>query len=417
MSRIRIRHPDLPPALQTWLLVDAHGLPRYWATVWQSLKQGGLASGTVGLRLAAIDRLYASVAEQAGQDCLDQLLAHRDVDRLLTALEGFYSVLRNEAARNGTNTDKQWQAAVEFVRCMLTGLGLADRAIGVLDAGLTRLDSLYAALTPGRGTKRARVRALPASVVENLYEIADPASLKNPFRTEAAKWRNYALLLMLLHQGLRRGEALILPCNAIKDGCDYETGERRTWLDVSPSPWGQDEDPRYLVPSLKTVLSQRQIPISEDIVEIVDHYTTNFRGKQDHPFLFASRWKRPLAIPSLNSVLKVLSESLSPGAVRDLNDRNSVNAVSPHDLRHTCAVVRLSEFVSSGMEMKLALQNLRTFFGWTRESEMPLHYAEAFFEDRLKDVWQRKQDDRVVMLRHLQRIEQNAGVLSENLSI
>ncbi len=415
MSRIRISHRDLPPALQTWLLIDAYGLPRYWATVWQSLKEAGLAPNTVGRKLAAIDRLYESVAEQAGQDCLDRLIFDRDLDQLLTCLEGFYSLLRNESARHGTATDKQWQAALDFIRTILAGLDQGAGAHGKLDTGLTRIETLYAALTPGRGTKRARLRALPASVVEDLYEIADPTSPRNPFNTEAARWRNYALLLLLLHQGLRRGEALILPCNAIKDGYDHSVREQRMWLNVTTLP-NDDEDPRFERPSLKTALSHRQIPISEDVVAVVDHYATNFRGKQGHPYLFASRLNRPLALPSLNLVFAVLSKALSEPALRDLKDRNGATSVSPHDFRHTCAVVRLSEFVSGGMEMKLALQNLRSFFGWSRQSEMPLHYAEAYFEDRLKDVWHRKLDDRVEMLRQLRRIESNADVISDNFS-
>ncbi|PSD09813.1 integrase, partial [Stenotrophomonas maltophilia] len=39
------------------------------------------------------------------------------------------------------------------------------------------------------------------------------------------------------------------------------------------------------------------------------------------------------------------------------------------------------------------------FFGWSRESQMPLHYARAVFEDRLSSVWNNAFDDRVEVLR------------------
>lgn len=57
--------------------------------------------------------------------------------------------------------------------------------------------------------------------------------------------------------------------------------------------------------------------------------------------------------------------------------------------------------------MELALQNLRVFFGWTKDSEMPRHYARAYFEDRLITVWQKKFDDRMDVLRAIHSIERD----------
>jgi len=49
--------------------------------------------------------------------------------------------------------------------------------------------------------------------------------------------------------------------------------------------------------------------------------------------------------------------------------------------------------------MDEALQKLRTFFGWSRQSTMPSRYARAVFEDRLAGVWNNAFDDRVALLR------------------
>ena len=74
--------------------------------------------------------------------------------------------------------------------------------------------------SPTRSAKRKVVRALPSSVVEDIYVIIDPNSKRNSFRSEGQRWHNYSLFLLELHQGLRRGEALILPVDAIKDEYD-----------------------------------------------------------------------------------------------------------------------------------------------------------------------------------------------------
>ena len=59
-----------------------------------------------------------------------------------------------------------------------------------------------------------------------------------------------------------------------------------------------------------------------------------------------------------------------------------------------------------GGEMDLALQNMRGFFGCTRDSEMPRHSARAYFDVRLMSVWQ-KFDDRAEVLRAIHAVERN----------
>ena len=91
-------------------------------------------------------------------------------------------------------------------------------------------------LNPNGSVKRRRtqeiIRSLPAAVIEALYEMLDPALPTNPFRNEAAKWRVFILFVVLLHQGLRRGELLLLPADAVKEEYDNKFGRRRYWLNV-----------------------------------------------------------------------------------------------------------------------------------------------------------------------------------------
>lgn len=412
MSRIRIRHPDLPAGLQTWVLVGPSGVPRFWAAVWQTLKCANQAESTLGRHLSAIERLYVHVVNTTGHDALDTMISQSDFEALGVALQGFFSVLRNEAIRTGEDNSRSWATALQFIRDIAGG---SKRSAGLqamrrLETHLSQFETLYASLTPSRRrTKPARLRALPATVVEELLNTSDPCSPLNPFRTEQARWRNHALLLLLLFQGLRRGEALILPANACHDGVDPSTGEMTLWLDVD-NLVGED-DPRSERPGIKTAHSRRQIPIHEDVVSVLDHYVRNFRGRQDHVFLFASDRGRPISLRSVTYIFQVLSEALSETAKLDLWHRCKAKAVTAHDLRHTCAVARLGQYTDSGMDQKLAIQCLRSFFGWSKDSQMPNHYAQAHYEDRLKTVFRKRFDDRVEILRQLHRIDRNSSLL------
>jgi hypothetical protein len=59
----------------------------------------------------------------------------------------------------------------------------------------------------------------------------------------------------------------------------------------------------------------------------------------------------------------------------------------------------MRELIADGMDMELASQSLRVFFGWSRSSDMPRHYARAYFEERLNQVWDKRLDDRLNVLR------------------
>jgi integrase len=60
-----------------------------------------------------------------------------------------------------------------------------------------------------------RVRSLAAEVIEALYELLDPESPRNPFRDGSSRWRVYIIFILLLHQGLRRGELLCMSSDGL----------------------------------------------------------------------------------------------------------------------------------------------------------------------------------------------------------
>ncbi|HTP27651.1 MAG TPA: hypothetical protein VMK12_18620, partial [Anaeromyxobacteraceae bacterium] len=121
-----------------------------------------------------------------------------------------------------------WLAARRFAvgSCeLLAYSGGPERLRRLRDAldGLSRLDHHLAV---GRSKRPQRPRGLPAAVIEDLYDLVLPESPRNPFRTDVLRWRNYVIVLLLLHQGLRRGELLQLAAPLVIRGSrEFESVE------------------------------------------------------------------------------------------------------------------------------------------------------------------------------------------------
>lgn len=401
MARVRLRHPAIPPALTGWTLLDAYGRPRYWAAVWAAMDGARLQNATLAEHLRAIEALYLSVESQTGSDCLDRLIAELDFDGLESALESHFVSQRNRAMQSAS-TAQNWRIAVAFVSTCVNRLAKsADQRVGNIHSRLLRLDQLYTALQMPRAKRPETVRALPAAVVEDLYEVLTPFSPRNPFRTERLQWRNFAIVLLLLHQGLRRSEILALSADAIKQESIPGQQTMRCWLDVTENAY-EPTDPRAEAATLKNRYATRQMPIASNLTELIENYRNNYRGKLAHSYLFASQAGAPLSKRSINAVCTMLSHSLKPSAIKELTRLRSISCIRPHDFRHTCAVMRLRQFVDAGTDMDTALQKLRVLFGWSRNSTMPQRYARAYFEERLATVWQDAFEVHIDALRRLE---------------
>lgn len=405
-----VRLPEIPQRLHGALLVDGCGLPRYWAVVWAQFVLADLAELTRLSKLHAIERLYAYAEELFGIGALDDALFSLDEARLGTILEGWFVSIRNQP-RVTSSDQERWRAGLDFVVTVTTWLGQGTRhenRLARLDARWQRLNLLYGQLQIQRHHRTNMLRALPAVVVEAMYALLDPESDTNPFKGTRTRWRVFTAFALMLHQGLRRGELLLLNANAIKSGLDTRQQRRRYWLNVSEQ--GRvDTDFRYSRPGIKTADSIRQVPVSEVTANLVQCYVDNYRGRPDHPYLLNAQTNTPLSTESLTKLFARLSMALPAAALAELEDRTGKTSVTPHDLRHTCAVVRLNQLLSQGDSMDEALQKMRTFFGWSRASDMPTHYARAVFEDRLAAVWNDAFDDRLAVLRALPPGIRDAG--------
>ncbi|WP_232064159.1 site-specific integrase [Paraburkholderia dioscoreae] len=396
----------VPSALRGPVLVDDVGLPRYWAAVWSAMTASQLADSTHTKKLRYLEDLYQHADRLLGPNALDDALAELDDGALAQILESWFVSIRNQPAVTGAD-EKRWQAGLGFVTTVVTWLSksqVADERLQRIEQRLHRLSTLYSQLHVRRDNSVETVRSLPASTVEALYALLDPESPQNPFERDKTRWRVFVAFVLMLHQGLRRGEVLLLAADAVKSAYDHKQLRTRYWLNVQENEYATTEgDSRYSKPSIKNVHSIRQVPVSELTASLVQRYVENYRGRPDHSFLLNSQTDAPLSTETLTKVFAQMSRCLPVEVLTELKDRTGKDAVTPHDLRHTCAVVRLRQLLEQGDAMDEALQKLRTFFGWSKASTMPSRYARAVFEDRLTGVWNDAFDDRVALLRALPR--------------
>jgi len=380
------------------ICVRQSGLPRYWSVIWIDVIKASRGATTKRRYIVALHQLYESVHRQHGNDCLDRLISDLDFDAIEHCLIGFLAQLRNAAAVAGVDRTSIWKSALSFVTDIIRLSGRdSGRQIAEIEANLLRLDALFRTIAPNGKRKSPSVRALPASVIEELYEIFKPDSLRNPFKTEELRWRNLLIFMVLLRFGLRRGEAALLHCNSFKEDFDPVSGEIVHWLDVEET---NDFDPRYEKPGHKTGNSQRQLPPSRDLLELAQLYIQNYRGRVNFPHLFISQKVKPLSLRAFNEIFETVTKCLSEEA-KDALKKQGLKSVSCHDLRHTAAVVRMKRYQEAGFNLDMAQEKLRSYFGWSRGSNMPILYAKAFFDTHLAEVWGEKFDNFVGALRRV----------------
>jgi len=383
-----------------FVLTDDIGLPRYWAAAWTLIVGGSLAPSTLKQRLANVEAFYVFSEADRSLGSLDDALGSLNMSLLEEMLESFFVTLRN-VPEVGATAEQRWRDALAFVRDTCERIARTPALSAQLDEmriRLERLDRMYGQLRIAKKSMPAFVRALPARVMQELYDAVIPYSKTNPFKTESSQWRVYVTFLLLLHQGLRRGEALSLPADFLKS--ENTPSGRQFWLNVRTNEY-ENDDIRHTAPSIKTNASIRQIPVSGRTATALMVYLENYRGKQNHSFFLCSARGQPLSAEGIHYFFKRLSATLSKEGNKILYDRTGMRSISAHDLRHTAAVVRIKQLLAKGDPMPETLQKMRSFFGWAVDSPMPQLYAKAAFEERLNTVWNDAFDDRIAMLMEL----------------
>jgi integrase len=371
-------------------------MPRFWATAWSLTVVGrALSENTRRMKLRHVDRFYLFCDERFGLDSFDDAMSRRDSVAVLQMVEIFYLDLTACADYNSTDV-QAWDAVRSFVQRLALRLAPESPDWSGLSSMLYGMGKLR---LPLRDRLRF-TRSLPKGTLIDLLEVAHPHSSRNPFNGTALRVRNWVIVNLLLLAGLRRAEALLLTCDSLKEDVDPDTGELVRWLDVTDA---RDQDPRSTKPSIKTVLSHRQIPVSEELAELVRHYIAEHRAPSEHHgLMLTSRSGSPLSAEGLNKVFKALTRALSEAALSSLLDRSPGKTnVTPHDMRHTCATARYALFMAQTADRELALQRMKAFFGWTDKSSMPEHYARAAIQEDLMQTWNSLFNEKVQLLRRL----------------
>jgi integrase len=382
------------------VLVDDDGVPRFWGLVWAIYKPISAAS-TLEKKLRYIEALYKHCHEIADPFILDSALASLNVEQLTSLLQAYYIQVSNSAPITPASQYK-WSSATQFVS------KIADLRLNIpctrdeldqLRLNIAELKLNNQPLYASTQTRPTRLRALPVEVIEYLYRLLDPSSKINPFHRFRTIWNAWIFFILFLHQGLRRGEILSQPTDGIWHGFDRDSRHERFWIRVKTNPY--EEDPRYSKPSHKNEFSFRTLPIARNLAQGVEEYKINYRGRPDHAFLINSSWETPLSTESVTHIFRTISSALPLSLRKVLRNHTDSESITPHDLRHTCAVMRLNQFLELGVDREIAVENLRVLFGWSKDSTMPLLYARAVFESGLADVWRKDFDDRVNTLRAL----------------
>jgi integrase len=387
--------------------VDANGVPRFWATVHDASELMLLATNTRRTALTGIDSFYSHVEATHGADILDRLLADLEIDEITSALEGFRMRELNKAAIEQRAVGTQWNAASRFVLSTLSNIAAARGSVQDLNGLRQRLQGLERRFKPTRAPRREQtLRALPSGVLQDLYRIFDPESERNPFRSEAERFRNQTLFQILLHCGLRAGEALLLPVRCVRSEHDPSLVRDRHWMTVRNMFDDTDKtDPRAPTPALKNANAVRQIPVTDRVAALIRDFSSRYRREnRDTDALFVSNRGRPLSKRMLESVMARADAALSKSSRDLLIDQRGRKAAkfTAHDLRHTCAVTRLNALRGHGIPEEEALSKLRVFFGWSHGSQMPRHYARAYWESALGRVWDDAFDDHLEALREVE---------------
>jgi integrase len=381
------------------VLIDTSALPRYWPAVWTLMHGGGLADETLKRKLRHIDALYEH-ADISGIQ-LDDALSRLQFDVLENVLESFFISLRN-APEPSSQVLTRWTTAFQFARDTCLRISKNPQARATLEQvhlQVSRLDQLYLGLRPKKKHLTAQVRAIPRQVVAELLDLIAPGSPTNPFCDDESQWRVFCLVTLLLYQGLRRGEALILRADSIQGETDPRNAQFRWRLKVPNNV--PEDDPRAEAPSLKTVDSLRVLPMTVPTANIVQTYLENYRGKVNHPYLLSSVRGLPLSSSGVGKIFHKITKCLSAESRSALLQQTGERYLIPHALRHTCAVLRMKQLIAQGLSPEQAMAQLRSFFGWARSSVMPLHYAKAALDERLNESWNDQLDSRLDLLRSL----------------
>lgn len=213
----------------------------------------------------------------------------------------------------------------------------------------------------GRETLGDRM-GLSSGVLEQLKRTVDPASPKNPWKSEFVRHRNALIMSWLLELGLRRGELLNVKISDI----DFRKNE------VMIARRADDkEDPRRAQPKVKT--RSRILPLSVELASLTHKYIIEKRirinGARKHRYLFVSELSGlPMSLSSVNKIFDTIKLR-----VEDIPDD-----LCPHVMRHTWND-KFSEIMDANRINEAREMQMRSYLmGWAPTSSTAAVYTKRF---------------------------------------
>jgi len=366
------------------------GLPYVGSAVWLSLHELSYSESFLRKNLYAIGKFYRHVAKKMDDpNGLDRLLIDSaNIQGLTTHVRTFVGELQNLSAISKVDHSRTLRRVVRFIDVVATEFAYrkshSSGDISVIKREASKLQVLYKFLKPPQFQKKVPIRSVPRDVLEEIFDRASPDCPENTARLQKLARRNYLIINLFFLVGLRKGELLNLETDSFHS--EYCPDEQRQiyWLNVKEST---RPDPRVRSPKLKNKNSQRQLPISNELYNMCLSYIGNWRGRCSHSFLIISVNGSPLAERSLNEIFVPINQCLSSHSKDLLFQKTGRNRISPHSLRHSSAVYRMKSYKNMGLEISHAEALMRAFYGWSKNSKMPAHYARAFYEEQLITVW------------------------------
>ena len=258
---------------------------------------------------------------------------------------------------------------VRFVAAYLDWLASHSRAAGSQQLLRDTIKALNARAKAGTRQPSEPRKGLSPEQRERLFAVIDPSSPENPFRSEAVRYRNLAVVACLDESGMRRGELTGLKIPDIDFGKLTISIHRRP-----PDP----QDPRQEKPKTKT--GARPVPMRPELADILFAYLSVWRraepGARLHGYVFVSHGgRRPGAPLSPRSV----------GKIFDALERVLGFDLHPHILRHTW-----NDRFSAAIDRKAGRgdrtpepseERIRNFLmGWSLDSKMAAVYSRRHVE-------------------------------------
>lgn len=197
-----------------------------------------------------------------------------------------------------------------------------------------------------------------------LLKIVAPLSDNNPFH-RSVRFRNWALVVLMLTFGLRRGEALKVYVT------DVNVRGRAPTIRIVRRP-GDPNDLRGIEPAVKTL--GREVPLHHEMATLlnayIQHHRTKYPNSEATPFLFLSEEGKPLSLRMVNYVFAQIVRRFP--AFEDL--------LTPHIMRYTYNDM-LSEAARANGLNDAAFKAAQNYLnGWALTSNQGIHYSNRDIE-------------------------------------